>query len=369
MPILQQLLVDKLRNLKSVDLSLHPRFNLFYGDNGCGKTSLLESLYLLATGKSFRANIKSHLINYDSESFSLYCIIEDNDQQNKIGLEKSRNKPTRLKINGEFTRKLSSASKLLPIILIDPNSYGLLEQGPSRRREFLDWGLFHVKQAYPRIWSEFTHCLKQRNAALKAGLQNDQCIAWDEILISKGEEITRLRKSYFKDIVPYFEDVLKDLGSDLNVDISYYCGWDSTVLFSDALNQVYSKDRLLGYTTVGPQKANIKFEINKLPAADVLSRGQTKLLVIALQLAQGLHYAACFNKQPIYLFDDIASELDKANKEQLDLFILSIQGQVFITSPDINTLADSLKENGQMFHVKQGDICQSEIKMPLKSIG
>jgi len=361
MSYLNKLNIHNLRNIDDLSLSLSPNYNFFYGNNGGGKTSLLEAIYLLANGKSFRSHLKSRIISHQQSEMTIFAEIQQPvDNKNiKIGFSKVTEGRARLKINGEPCRSLAMAMKLLPVLQIDPSSYGLLENGPKERREYLDWGLFHVEQSFYEVAIEFQRCLKQRNAALKAQASKMTCQTWDVELSRLAKELTGLRIDYFSRLTPYFIQLLEKLDFNISINSQYYQGWPENLPLEEALQQNFTKDFSIGYTSVGPQKANIFHTVNQIPAEDILSRGQMKLAVSAMQFAQGKLYTELTKSHCIYLIDDLASELDNENREKLFILLKSLQGQFFITATD--KAAFSLSTNGEykMFHVKQGQVTPS----------
>ena len=358
MAIINKLKIYNLRNIAESSLIFNPRYNFFFGNNGSGKTSILEALYLLAMGRSFRSYLKDRIVSHQQRELTLYAeLIETNNRIIKLGFSKLLDGKAKLRIDGEYCRRLAEAAKLLPVLLIDPNSYDLLEKGPKERRQYLDWGLFHVKPAFYEVSNDFQRCLKQRNAALKSQQSKSICQTWDKELSGLAQKLTEYRKNYFTQLQPYFADLLKALSLNMEIKADYYRGWtgnEEICLFS-ALGETWNKDFALGYTSCGPQKADIVYQVNGVAAEDVLSRGQMKLVVSALQFAQGKLYTELTGQNVIYLIDDLASELDKDNREKLFALLEQMSGQVFITATDRDIFSQISAPN-TMFHVKHGEV-------------
>ena len=360
MAIIRHLKICNIRNLSECSLEFSPNSNFFFGNNGSGKTSILEAIYLLAMGRSFRSYLKERIVTHQQHGLTIFAkLIGANDRSIKIGFSKQLDGKAKLQIDGESCRRLAAAAKLLPVLLIDPNSYDLLEEGPKERRQYLDWGLFHVKPTFHDISNNFQRCLKQRNAALKLQQNKSVCQTWDQELSSLAKQLTEYRRNYFAQLQPYFLDLLKILDFGIEIDTAYWRGWqgDEEVSLSSALEKVWNKDFVLGYTTCGPQKADLIYKINQVPAEDVLSRGQMKLVVSAMQFAQGKLYTALTGQDVIYLIDDLASELDKNNRRKLFTLLEQISGQIFITSTDREVFSDITTAH-KLFHVKQGLVNQ-----------
>ncbi len=357
MAFIHELRIQHLRNLTEVQIIPGRELNLIVGVNGSGKSSLLEAIYLLSHGRSFRSSSKLSLIQYHGETLNLFTEISTGETHHRIGVQKSQQGNTKLRINGEYSRSLAAAAELLPVVLINPNSDQLMEEGPSHRREYLDWILFHVERDYPQCYQEFEQALKQRNAALRQNYSRSDCMVWDEVLIDRGMKISELRRSVLKEIEPYFQRLLARLNINLPIRLEYAAGWgvdNPHQSFAEALQQSFLKDVALGYTTVGPQRADIHLLSQEHEAASIVSRGQEKLIITALTLAKALYYEAHCHQMPIILLDDIASELDPNNRQLLFHLLETVPAQYFITATEEAIFPASLKEHATLFHVEQG---------------
>ncbi|WP_354622897.1 DNA replication/repair protein RecF [Psychromonas sp. MME2] len=309
---LDKLIINQFRNIHSANLTFNHKINIIVGANGSGKTSLLEAIYFLGLGRSFRTHLNNRVINYESTEFTLYG--EINQQQNiltPIGLKKSHNGDSIVKINGIYAKNLAMLTQYLPIQLITPESHTLLSGSPKNRRAYLDWGVFYHDQHFYHNWARIKRLLKQRNAALKQCKTYKELQVWDNELCHLSELLTVQREAYFNLLMPLVETTLKDFLPDFTISSQFFCGWDkNNKSLQNYLADNFMRDKQLGYTTAGPQKADLRFKINKLPVSDVLSRGQLKLFVYALRLAQGLFLNSMNNKQCVFLIDDFSSELN-----------------------------------------------------------
>ena len=358
MTSINKLNIHNLRNIQDASLFFAPTFNFFYGNNGSGKTSVLEAIYLLATGKSFRSHLKGRIVSHQQRELTVFSeLISPGEQIIKLGFSKAIDTNAKLKIDGEYSRSLAAAAKLLPVLLVDPASYGLLEKGPKERRQYLDWGLFHVEPSFHQVSTQFQRCLKQRNAALKTQSSKMICQTWDVELSNLAEQLTKLRINYFSQLKPYFEALITELNFNVSLQSNYIQGWEAGLPLQEALNKSWGKDSALGYTSIGPQKADILYSINNIPAEDILSRGQMKLVVSAMQFAQGTLYTALTAQTCIYLIDDLVSELDEENCRKLFILLERLLGQIFITATSQAVFSQlSISAALNMFHVKQGSI-------------
>ena len=350
--------LSKFRNLSNITLDLNDGINILYGDNGSGKTSFLEAIYFLSMGRSFRSLLLRYVINHNNNKFIIFAGIKDEKNQLiPIGIERSVNGESHARINGENVNTQAQFTKLLPLQLINTNSYRLLEAGPKYRRQFIDWGVFHEEHSFFPCWQRVQRALKQRNAILKQDNNTKQIHIWDKELESAAVILHELRNKYITNLIPLTTELLKKLLNEKNLTLKYYPGWDTSKPLSTVLTEHLDRDLKFKYTTVGPQKADLHMQVNFLPAQDILSRGQQKLLIFALRLAQGLLLFQQTGKNCIYLIDDLASELDTQHRQYLLNILKNINAQAFITGINRADLEDLLHEqNTLLFHVKHGEI-------------
>lgn len=353
---LTRLEITNFRNLLTISLEPIAGLNIFYGENGSGKTSLLEAIYFLGLGRSFRHHLINRVINHEADRLSVFSMLcSENNILTPVGLEKDRDGKTRIRVDGENIQSAVSLAKLLPIQLINPDSYYLLEVGSKHRRQFLDWGVFHVEHSFFPAWKRVQRILKQRNAALKTRVKLSEIQLWDLELVEASTTLETLRKDYIDKLKPLFKQILSDLMQLSGVDLEYRCGWDTQRDLRDILRESISRDQQLGYTQFGPQRTDIKIYVNQHLAQDVLSRGQQKLLICALRLAQGLLLRQLTQQQCIYLIDDLAAELDAKHRRRIAEILVSLKSQIFVTAiepGDINELLNMTET--RMFQIDQG---------------
>lgn len=351
---LTTLQITHLRNIVSSTIRCSSQFNLFFGDNAAGKTSLLEAVYYLSMGKSFRTHQHEHVIHHTENAVTLFGQFDETP----VGLQRSRNGSMQIHINAEKVSTAAQISRRFPVQFIGSDSHRVLSDGPKCRRQFLDWGLFHTNPLFYDHWKTFQKILAQRNAALKARASQKELSAWNNEFAEIGETLHALRKNYLADFLPFFEKIIMILLADINISLEYIAGWDQDIALASCLNQNVSRETMVGHSLYGPHRADLSILTNQSPAVDVLSQGQQKLVSYALRLAQGLHLHSITEKAPIYLIDDLPSELD-AQKRMCVVEILSqLQAQAFITGIEACDLQDILllNNNNQLFHVKHGVI-------------
>lgn len=329
---LSRLIINNFRNLTAVDLDLSHGFNFLVGANGSGKTSLLEGIFYLGHGRSFKSHISNRIIHYDHDEFTLFGKIEEDKHEWSVGLQKNRQGDTKLKINGEDAKKIADLAHLLPMQVITPEGLTLLNGGPTYRRAFLDWGLFHQYTEFHRLWSDLKRLLKQRNAALNQVRDYAELKFWDIELAKLAHSVSEMRAMYAEALRPEIEKTCRFFLPELEISVSFHQGWEKGADYLEILAQGFERDKNLGYTMIGPQKADFRFRANGLPVEDVLSRGQLKLLMCALRLAQGEYLVAQKGRQCLFLIDDFASELDPVKRELLAHRLRQSGSQVFVTA-------------------------------------
>lgn len=354
---LAQINIHHFRNISHAQLSLSRHFNYVVGDNGSGKTSLLEAIYMLGHGRAFRHIQSNRIIQHEQPELVLYSQLESLNQQCRtIGLAKARNNENKIKIDGDEGFRLTDLAKLLPIQLITPEGFDLLTGGPKYRRSFLDWGCFHHYPEFVQLWNNLKRLFKQRNALLKQSQNYTQLLPWDKQLVPIAEKISEIRADYAENIFPEIIKTTKDFLPEYELNCSYYQGWEYGVDYAEILQRQFERDKLLNYTSLGPHKADIKLRVDNIPVEDLLSRGQLKLLMCALRLSQGEYYTKQTNQSCIYLIDDFASELDKNKRNLLAKRLKSAHSQVFITAVSEEQISHMIDENDKIFHIKSGII-------------
>ncbi|MBS0286490.1 MAG: DNA replication/repair protein RecF [Proteobacteria bacterium] len=363
--------IHALRNIHEITLTLHPHFNLFLGANGSGKTSILEGIHLLALGRSFRTRQSQTVINHQQNQLACFGEVEDSfGAIISMGIEKTRDGEVRCKLKGELCDKLSQFATQLPLQLLTPETFKLLTAGPEERRRFLDWGVFHVEHTFTGLCQRYQRLLKQRNAALKQ-FPRSSIEAFEKELVEVGEKISHQRKQYLVSLIPFIVQAREYLLPDHDIEVHYEQGWPNTTLEA-ALRDALKQDQRLGYTSVGPHRAELAVNLKGFAAHQVLSRGQQKLLICALHLAQAKALYAATGRKCLFLIDDLASELDSPNRQRLIAYLAKEGHQLFLTGvEDAPWQAVCEQYEGQMFHVEHGNITRTHgftgLKAPIES--
>ncbi len=430
---LRRMQVTDLRCLHHADIDFDPAFTLISGSNASGKTSLLEAIYVLGRGRSFRTRHLQHLIRSGAERMVVFGEVELQGRRLTLGVEAAaktdpsgtyasyapragaaderpsstgsagmrapgiaasdagvpgptgdsaqdvptdsdipeervtatvarslgagtdvagvrgagaadpgqldiRNPGTgmpgvralgartltvRAKLAGERVASLAELATVLPVQIIDPEVHRLIEEGPSRRRRFLDWGVFHVEQAFIGHWQKYTQALRQRNAALRRRQPASSVSAWDAELVRHGEQVTEARRRYVARIEPIAQESARKL-LGLELSLGYRTGWARELSFKEALARSLPKDLEFGVTQNGPQRAELVIRLSGVAAKDRISRGQQKLLAAALLISQIKLFPEDSPVRPTLLLDDPAAELDG---ERLSALIEEVRAQ------------------------------------------
>jgi len=361
---IQQISIQNFRNINTEKIPLCPNFNFITGFNGSGKTSLLESIYLLSTGRSFRTHKINNLIcneEPDLEITLFGCLTNINNSTVKsanIGIRKSKSSYV-IRLDGENIKSASSLAKLSPTLVIDPTSFNLLLGVAKNRRKFIDWGVFHVEHEFSSLWNQYIYCLKQRNTLLRtAKIADPQIIFWDEKISELGEIITLSRINFTDRFIVILNEILAKFDFSSKLSISYYKGWDKALSLRETLEKYRIKDIEKKYTQFGPHRSDLLIYLDKKRADEILSRGQQKILIIAMHLAKIKYLSMYKDKKTVLLIDDITAELDKVNLERVFDQLLELETQVFCTlldAQDFNLLTNQI-EIYKMFHVEHGSI-------------
>jgi DNA replication and repair protein RecF len=332
---LRRMQVTDFRCLHQAEIDLDPRFTLISGPNASGKTSLLEAIYVLGRGRSFRTRRLEHLIRTGTERLIVFGEVDLGERRVALGVEGSAG-GMRARLAGERVSSLAELATALPVQIIDPEVHRLIEEGPGLRRRFLDWGVFHVEPGFAAHWQKYHQALRQRNAALRAHQAESTVTAWDGELIRYGELLTDARRRYVERLAPVANAVAGHL-LDMELRLTYRAGWGREMTFREALERSGRLDQDSGVTQVGPQRAELVIQLNGQPAKDRISRGQQKLLAAVLLIAQIRLFPDAAQARPTLLLDDPAAELDadrlgaligEVRTQSLQLVVTSLHGEV-----------------------------------------
>lgn len=329
-----QLTLNNCRHFSNRTIEPCPGLNLITGPNASGKTTILEAIYVLAHGKSFRTSVLDRVIKHHQQVMTLFAI-KTNTYDNidiKLGLQKVKDGALKLHKNQEAIKSIKQFTEQLPVQLITTESTRFFTDGPKLRRDFLAWGLFYTNEEYYKYWRQYQRALAQRNRALKLKLPVNDLQLWDLQLVEAAEKLDMFYVAYLDIFKPVFDTILQQFLPDLDLDLVYDRGWCFEMPFERALKQSLDKSYALGYTTVGSHRLDVQLYIKEKEAQNVLSRGQLKMASYALSLAQGMVLKQITQEAPIYLIDDLSAELDQVRQRLVFETLSILNAQVFVTS-------------------------------------
>lgn len=404
--------IRRLRRFDEVQLLPGPGLNLITGDNGAGKTSVLEALHLMAYGRSFRARVRDGLIRHGDEATEVFVEWRErwpgaalaahgtadpelaggeapslgpmglgqrgpddgtasggtSEGSSAAGVGGNAAERTRRaglrhtgrdwegRLDGQRVAQLGDLCAALAVVSFEPGSHALITGAAENRRRYLDWGLFHVEQHFLPLWRRYARALRQRNALLKSRAGDDQLDAWDRELAEAGEPLSQYRQHYLEAIEPRLARLAAELAPSLGtLRLDHQPGWrrDEFALV-DALLFCRERDRLAGFTSVGPHRADWRIGFGALPGREALSRGQAKLTALAALLAQAEHHAAMCMDWPVICLDDLASELDRHHQARVLDWVRATGAQAFITGTEAPPGLAASQGAIALFHVEQG---------------
>jgi DNA replication and repair protein RecF len=349
--VLRSIEVNDFRCIEHANLEFHERGTGIVGANAAGKTSLLEAIYFLTHGRSFRTATRAKLVRRGAEYFRVVAHIAADNAELVAGAEHGHGQ-TQMRLGGRGISGVSEIAQVLPIQIIDPGVHRLIDEGSGRRRRLLDWGVFHVKHEFLASWRRYQRALAQRNSALRGNLGEDVVAAWDRDLIETAEIIDAVRSDYVRHFGEEFTALASDLLGEL-VELEYRRGWDPGIELEAALRGSREKDRRLSTTTVGAHRADLVIRVDGVLARDRVSRGQQKVLAAALILGQIRSLAALAGQtRTCLLLDDPAAELDVDKLGKLLGVIAKIPAQLIVSSVTETGLRGI--DIGRTFHVEQG---------------
>ena len=353
---LNRLDIAGVRRFDRVSIAPGPGLNLITGDNGAGKTSVLEALHLLAYGRSFRGRVRDGLIRTGAAAVEVFAEWQEAKpvpRTRRVGLRHS-GQAWEGRLDGQSVAQIGELCAALAVVTFEPGSHALVMGGGEPRRRLVDWGLFHVEPDFLTLWRRYSRALKQRNALLKARVRDAQLDAWDQELADAGEPLTRRRMAYLEALEPLLQATAGEFAPTLGTArLVYHPGWSREALpLADALLVARDRDLANGFTSVGPHRADWRIDYAGLPGREALSRGQGKLTALAVLMAQAEHYALSRGEWPVVALDDLASELDRSHQRRVLSRLLASGAQVIVTGTEVPAAVAELGASAEVFHVK-----------------
>jgi DNA replication and repair protein RecF len=352
---LESVYIDGVRNISAQRLVLNPRINLISGANGSGKSSIIEAFSLLSTGRSFRSSSIRSLIQHGRDECVVQARVESGGATRSLGIRRTKTGELTLRCDGEPVGSLAEFVAQVPTIILDPSSTDIITGPPEPRRRLIDGTLFHVEPGFLDVWRRYQRLLKQRNAMLRRGMMPGQD-PWLDELSRVGSILTGYRVNLVSRLGPVFQTILAELNAELaDAELVFRPGWDSSLSLELGMARSVGSDVAQGFTHVGPHRADLRLQWQGRAMAEVFSRGQLKLAMIALRLAQGRVLAASEKGAPLYLVDDLTAELDGHHALQVCRMLEQARSQVVLTT--VSELAQEtlwMHDVSAVFHVEQG---------------
>jgi DNA replication and repair protein RecF len=352
--LIKSIKINNLRNVAAAEIEANPVLNFLVGDNGAGKTTVLEALIVLAKGRSFRSGQITSLLGPVADRFMVTATIQGHDGRTEhLGVERSADQ-WRARRNREDVKNLGDLAESLPLVLLEPNSHLLISGPPDGRRRYLDWGVFHVEHSFLSIWRRYARAVKQRNAALRSR-EEGMVKSLDPLLSDLGEQIHQFRLDQVEKLQERLPKLLGELAPGLDeIGLRYLKGWTGDELRL-ALEQAYERDFERGATGPGPHRADLGFDAGNRPARDSLSRGEMKITAAALMMAQAGSIAET-GSNPVLLLDDLASEFDAGHRANVIRCGLASEAQIWVTGTALDSQLLELAPQSSVFHVEQGRV-------------
>jgi DNA replication and repair protein RecF len=346
--MLRRFEAHQFRCFDKVVLDLEGRSVGLVGPNASGKTSLLEGLYFLSYGRSFRVNDRRQLIKSGASGFRLLADVDDALGATRVSVRYD-SASLSAAINDIPCNSIVAVAARVRAHLIDPSVHRLIEGLPQERRRLLDTGVFHVEHAYLANWRRFRRALKQRNAALRGPNPGRDAQVWNAEFCAAADAVHQSRLSYVAAWSSAFRSVAASLGL-MDARLEYRGGWPTNDDLESALRGASERDAAMGSTSYGPQRGDVRVLIGERTARQVISRGQQKLLASAMVLGQ-LKLVEARGHRPLLLIDDAGAELDVDNLGKFLSVVAGLPAQLIVTATFPGAL-ESLRELA-MFHVKQ----------------
>ena len=365
------------RNYLSTNIEVHPSLNVLVGNNANGKTNIIESIFCLALGKSYRTKSDSECIMFGETATAMSCIVNKNNRELDIMLG-INNKGKSAKIAGIKKTKLTDFVGELNVVLFSPEDLQIVKGSPALRREFMNREFYQFSRIYHKYYLMYQHLLKQRNSYLKDMRKNpkdEMSLAYLETLTSQLAKvalyITKERVSFVQDISKLtYKNMLNISNGQETLKIKYKSSVLDALNISEINDESFTEENLTkvmmkksfddimrGSTKIGPQHDDLEFYINNLDAKMYASQGQQRSIVLSLKLAEINYLKEKTGTYPVLLLDDVLSELDK-NRQLKLLDAINENVQTFITTPSISDIKEDLLKKAKVFKIEDGNISE-----------
>jgi DNA replication and repair protein RecF len=360
---LQKLTILNYRNIAECNIEFSPKINCFFGKNGMGKTNLLDAVYYLSFCKSHLNNIDNQSIKHDSDFFMIQGEYLFGEQIEHISCAvKHRRKKQFLRNKKEYD-KLAEHIGFVPLVLVSPSDSSLIAEGSDERRRFMDIVISQYDRQYLDNLMIYNHLLQNRNALLKKDERIDNTFfeILEEKLCASAEPIFAGRTQFIEKFIPVFKDFYQKISNEKEiVDLTYTSNLQQDTSLKEQFLQTRERDKILGYTTHGIHKDDLKMTLQNFSLKNTGSQGQNKSYLVAMKLAQFSFLKNISGKTPVLLLDDLFDKLDSERVAKIvDLISQDDFGQIFITDTNREHLNEMIKESGsgfRLFEVENGNV-------------
>ena len=359
---LNSLSILNYKNITEAELVFSPKINCFIGNNGMGKTNVLDAIYFLSFCKSHSNSIDSQNVMHGTEFFLLQGKYQLGENEENIYCGMKLRQKKQFKRNKKEYERLSDHIGLLPLVLVSPDDSVLISEGSEERRKFVDGVISQFNKNYLNQLLQYNNALKQRNALLKSETLIDDSLLdiWEDQMALYGTYIYEQRKHFIDEFVPIFQHYYTNIsGGHESISLTYHSQHDEHDIKARMI-ATRDRDRILGYSTQGIHKDELEMQLDGYPIKRVGSQGQNKTYLISLKLAQFNFLKRTHNLSPLLLLDDIFDKLDSNRvKKIVELVSDETFGQIFITDTNREHLDSILLQLGQdstIFNVENGKI-------------
>jgi len=350
------------KNIRQADLEFPSKINCFVGNNGMGKTNLLDAIYYLSFCKSYSNSIDSQNIEHEAEFFMLQgkYTLRDNEEEIYCGMKRRQKK--HFKRNKKEYERLADHIGLLPLVLVSPSDDELISDGSDERRRFMDSVISQYDMTYLNSLLQYNNALKQRNALLKEEDMMDISLfeIWEDMMVMYGNYIFAKRKEFVEEFVPIFQEIYQHISNGNELVSLNYKSQLSDADLSEKLRENRKRDHLIGFSMNGIHKDELEMLLGEFPMKRVGSQGQNKTYLISLKLAQFNFLKRTHGISPILLLDDIFDKLDATRVKQIVQLVASENfGQIFITDTNrkhLDEILSQIHQTSTVFQVENGVI-------------
>lgn len=356
---LQKFEVSDIRNVAFASGSPSPKLNFILGPNASGKSTFLEAIHVLGRARSFRTASVSQMIRFGQSALTVTGRVANSGSDDVIGVRLGRS-VREIHFRGMPVQSSAELARAFPVLVIHPASMALIEGAPKLRRQFLDFGAFHLDAEFLGYWRRYGKSLGQRNSLIRENKLRE-IPAWTHELARCGTIVAEARQRYVERLEQVFSVIGSRFFPGFCFELRVQAGWDTSRSLESILEDEVSTDVRYGYTQSGPHKGDFSIYVSGKSARLYFSRGQLKLLVYALQLSQARLMEDLQGPSSCVLIDDVASELDRINRDKLLGFLQEGSTQYFITATARDTIENSLGSDAALFWMDEGRLLRQNV--------